>query len=359
MSNLNVKDTVLIITNWDESLMTDLEKYGIRRCGTNQPELRQKLILQELKKWYPTVKPQMQLTADQIVQLGTHSDAYIRFLQTCVPSYQEESDQQYEHPLNQGLVPLTFCFDRSLKMWEQVIEKLRSYRQLGFFIDDHMTPIYENTWQVALQSANNGYCARNYFDRHQYIYLSNTYPGHHAKLASGGGYCFLNNAAICAHSLVSQYYQAKVTILDLDYHTGNGFNSQSDFIQTISIHADPAVDYPLYEGYPENNTKTDINIIFPKKATWEDYQVCLDQAVEYLQKFDPDIVIVAFGFDTYEKDTDASCNYGCSLKLEDYTKMGQILAQLDRKMIISQEGGYYIEDGPQIVKNLLDGLCSK
>jgi acetoin utilization deacetylase AcuC-like enzyme len=230
---------------------------------------------------------------------------------------------------------------------------------LGFFIDDMMTPIYENTWQVALQSANNGYYVRNYGDHHKYIYLSNTYPGHHAKLASGGGYCLLNNAAICAQSLVTDDYQAKVTILDLDYHAGNGFNSQNESIQTISIHADPAVDYPLYEGYPHSNTETDINIIFPKKATWQIYKVCLDQAFSHLTKFNPDIVIVAFGFDTYEKDTDASCNYGCSLKLEDYTKIGQELAKLDRKIIISQEGGYYIEDGPQIVKNLLDGLCSR
>jgi acetoin utilization deacetylase AcuC-like enzyme len=340
-------------------LITDLHKLGIQRCGTNQPELRQKLIFDELKLYYPTVKPQMELTADIISQLGTHTDSYINFLQDCFSSFLHEPDDQYKHPLMNGLVPLTFCFDRSSKMLGEIIKNLPAYRQSGFFIDDMMTPIYENSWQVALQSANNGYCARNYFDQHQYMYLSNTYPGHHAKLASAGGYCFLNNAVICAQSLVRQYYQVRVTILDLDYHAGNGFHSQNSQIQTISIHADPTIDYPLYEGYLNTNTETDINIIFPKKATWESYNVCLDRALKHVKEFDPDIVIVAFGFDTYEKDTDASCNYGCALKLEDYTKIGQELSKLDQKIIISQEGGYYIEDGPQIVKNLLDGLCSQ
>ncbi len=358
MSQSESKKTVLVITNWDDSLMTDLAKLGINRCGTNQPELRQKLILDELRNHYHTVNPPMALTSEMISKLGAHNDAYLQFLQSCYSSFMEETDDQYQHPLNHGLVPLTFCFDRSQKLYESVIKNMRAYRQLGFFIDDMMTPIYANTWTVALQSANNGYCVKDYLDQYQFIYLSNTYPGHHAKLGSGGGYCFLNNAAICAHTLVDKYYQAKVTILDLDYHAGNGFNSHNDCIQTISIHADPKYDYPLYEGYSESNTETDINIIFPKHAQWAEYEVCLDQALKRIEDFNSDIIILAFGFDTYEKDTDASINYGCRLQLDDYTKMGQKLAQLGRKIIISQEGGYCLEAGPQIVKNLLIGLNS-
>ena len=46
-------------------------------------------------------------------------------------------------------------------------------------------------------------------------------PGHHAGRNLIGGYCFFNNAAIVAQSLVDRGAQ-RVAILDVDYHHGNG-----------------------------------------------------------------------------------------------------------------------------------------
>lgn len=47
------------------------------------------------------------------------------------------------------------------------------------------------------------------------------YPGHHASQNTYGGYCFLNNAAICAKKLQQNGYN-NIAILDLDYHAGDG-----------------------------------------------------------------------------------------------------------------------------------------
>ncbi len=53
-----------------------------------------------------------------------------------------------------------------------------------------------------------------------------------------GGYCYLNNAAIAAQAFLDQGH-AKVAILDVDYHHGNGtqsiFYDRSDVLFT-SIH---------------------------------------------------------------------------------------------------------------------------
>ncbi len=45
-------------------------------------------------------------------------------------------------------------------------------------------------------------------------------PGHHAYAERAGGFCYLNNAAIVAQHLRQKH--AKVAILDIDVHHGNG-----------------------------------------------------------------------------------------------------------------------------------------
>ncbi|MBL6431964.1 MAG: hypothetical protein HPM95_15880 [Alphaproteobacteria bacterium] len=46
-------------------------------------------------------------------------------------------------------------------------------------------------------------------------------PGHHAGRRFFGGYCFLNNAALAALALRRQT-RARVAVIDIDYHAGNG-----------------------------------------------------------------------------------------------------------------------------------------
>ena len=60
-------------------------------------------------------------------------------------------------------------------------------------------------------------------------------PGHHAAADSYAGYCFLNNAATAAAAWAAR--DARVAILDVDYHHGNGtqqiFSARGDvcFVQ--------------------------------------------------------------------------------------------------------------------------------
>src|SRR5436190_8399637 len=75
-------------------------------------------------------------------------------------------------------------------------------------------------------------------------------PGHHSARSMYGGYCFFNNAAIAADTIVRATGE-RVSIFDVDYHHGNG--SQQIFwrrgdIRYVSIHADPDRDYPYFLG---------------------------------------------------------------------------------------------------------------
>ena len=64
------------------------------------------------------------------------------------------------------------------------------------------------------------------------------------------GYCYFNNAAIAAESIVGRTGEP-VAILDLDYHHGNGteqiFWRRGDVLYA-SIHADPERQYPYFLG---------------------------------------------------------------------------------------------------------------
>ncbi len=67
-----------------------------------------------------------------------------------------------------------------------------------------------------------------------------------------GGYCFFNNAAIVAEWLRREAGFARVAILDVDYHHGNGtqqiFWERGDVLY-VSLHADPDRAYPYYSGF--------------------------------------------------------------------------------------------------------------
>ncbi len=57
--------------------------------------------------------------------------------------------------------------------------------------------------------------------KYEVYYCLNMYPGHHASQNTYGGYCFLNNGAICAKRLQKNGYN-NIAILDIDYHAGDG-----------------------------------------------------------------------------------------------------------------------------------------
>jgi hypothetical protein len=95
-------------------------------------------------------------------------------------------------------------------------------------------------------------------------------PGHHAGADFFGGYCFLNNAAIAAQALRDAGL-AKVAVLDIDYHHGNGtqaiFYERAD-VFFASVHGDPHTEYPYYLGYADERgaggPRRNLNLPLPR-----------------------------------------------------------------------------------------------
>ncbi|GAB4524698.1 MAG: acetylpolyamine amidohydrolase AphB [Anaerolineae bacterium] len=214
-----------------------------------------------------------------------------------------------------------------------------------YFIFDSTAPIGKGTWQAVYESANLAYVGAEMLvsGAEKQVYTMCRPPGHHAGRDYMGGYCFLNNAAIAAHTLRTL---GKVAILDIDYHHGNG--TQDIFwndanVLFISIHADPAVEYPYYSGFADETGSADsrnatLNYPLPHGSTEAEYLHTLDQAVAHIQDFAPSALVISLGFDTYKEDPMAEFE----LDLGSYTKIGQRIAALGLPTLYVQEGGYYI-----------------
>ncbi len=134
-------------------------------------------------------------------------------------------------------------------------------------------------------------------------------PGHHCGRDYLGGYSYLSNAAIAAEEAIAAG-KKRVAILDVDYHHGNGtqdiFYDRAD-VAYASIHADPAMDYPYYWGHADEAGSGEgegatLNLPLPRGTDWSSYEPALMQALDWIGKHEPELLIVSYGADTYEGD---------------------------------------------------------
>ncbi|MEO5986463.1 MAG: histone deacetylase family protein [Candidatus Limnocylindria bacterium] len=171
-------------------------------------------------------------------------------------------------------------------------------------------------------------------------------PGHHAGRNLIGGYCYFNNAAIVAESLVTRG-ASRVAILDIDFHHGNGTQQifwQRDDVLYISLHGDPAGIYPYYSGYaPERGGEraagANINLPLAPGSDGDAYLEALEFALESISAFEPDApIVLSLGFDTFVDDPIGNL----ALRSSDYLRIGDRLGALGRPVIALQEGGYAV-----------------
>jgi acetoin utilization deacetylase AcuC-like enzyme len=184
-------------------------------------------------------------------------------------------------------------------------------------------------------------------------------PGHHAGRDFFGGYCFINNAAIAAQALLDAG-AARVAVLDVDYHHGNGtqslFYERADVL-TVSIHGDPRSEYPFYLGHGDEcgqgaGEGFNLNIPLAPGTDFAHWRAALVSAVERVKDYAPDAMVVALGVDTFEGDPIS----GFKLRSEDYLQLGRDLAAARLPVVFTLEGGYAVSAMGVNVVNVLEGF---
>jgi acetoin utilization protein AcuC len=171
---------------------------------------------------------------------------------------------------------------------------------------------------------------------------------HHAFPNSGGGFCIVNDVAICAEYLRKKQNIKRIMILDTDAHYGDGTANifyETQEVLFISIHQNPSTLYPG-TGYIREVGRGDgegynVNIPMPVYGNDLCYELAYSEIVIPLVKdFKPEIIIRNGGSDPHF--SDKLTDLGVSLN--GLRRMGEIhreIMQISRSKGITLIGSGY------------------
>lgn len=232
--------------------------------------------------------------------------------------------------------------------------------KLGLYSMDNGTPLAAGTWAAAKAGADAAAsAAKSLAQGARAVFCATRPPGHHAGADFMGGYCFLNNAAIAAQALLNAGNQ-RVAILDVDYHHGNGtqsiFYERSDVL-FVSLHGDPLTEFPFYLGHADETgagegTGFNLNLALPAGSTTAQWFAALETGCLRVAAHEPQALVVSLGLDTYAGDPISKF----SLQTEDFSRLGQRLAQLGLPTVFILEGGYATEALGRNAVNVIEGF---
>lgn len=211
----------------------------------------------------------------------------------------------------------------------------------GSLCFDCSSPLYRGSWKAIYMSAQIALTAADRVGETRVCYALCRPPGHHAGPSLYGGFCYLNNTAIAATSLL---HRGRVAILDLDIHHGNGTQAAfwaSEQVLTVSLHEHPSYGYPYFTGHPEERGADrgeglNLNLPLAQGCGPDAYLDALEIALEEIADFAPASLVVALGFDGLAEDPLSDAR----LTPETYGQIAGLVAQLARPTVLVQEGGY-------------------
>ena len=264
---------------------------------------------------------------------AVHGMKYLRFL--------EEAHREWKKvPAEWGDEVMSNVFIRENNPLRGVLGQAARY------LADGSCPIGPDTYESAYWSAQSALAGANaIIDGAGEAYALCRPPGHHARAEAAGGFCYLNNAAIAAQTLRAKY--GRVAILDTDMHHGQGvqeiFYDRSDVLY-VSIHGDPTNFYPVVAGFADERGAAagegyNVNLPMPHGAPEDVFFDRLDVAMGELERFKPDALVLALGFDIYKDDPQAMV----SVTTEGFGKLGGMIGALKLPTLIVQEGGYHVD----------------
>jgi acetoin utilization deacetylase AcuC-like enzyme len=234
------------------------------------------------------------------------------------------------------------------------------HARMGLFSYGAGSPLTSGTWAAAREGAAGAWsAARHVAQGGRAAFALTRPPGHHAGADFFGGYCFLNNAAIAAQALRDAGF-ARVAVLDIDYHHGNGtqaiFYNRADVL-TVSVHGDPHTEYPYYLGYADERGAGaglgfNLNLPLARGTGFVAWRAALATALQTIAAFGADALVVAMGLDTFEGDPIS----GFGLKSPDYLQVGGDIGAAGLPTVFTFEGGYAVAEVGVNAVNVLQGF---
>lgn len=232
--------------------------------------------------------------------------------------------------------------------------------RVGYYAHAAETAITRGTWEAALGSAS---CART-AQREvsagaRSVFALCRPPGHHATRDQYGGYCFLNNAALAAQGL-RRDGAARVAVLDIDFHHGNGTQAifyEREDVFVASLHGAPEEAYPFFIGYADERGRgagegANLNLPMPRGTGFDRWSEALDHAAGAIRVHGAEALVVSLGVDAYHEDPISF--FG--LSSDDFLEAGRRIGRMGLPTVFCLEGGYALEAVGRNVVNVLEGF---
>lgn len=283
-----------------------------------------------------------------------HDPGLVRFLERAWDDYQKV------HPETHDVVPDFFGLPGLMAGMGEFPGAPTIDVELGRWCFETTTPITSGTFDAATSAVDVALtAAAAVLGGRRSAYALCRPPGHHAPTGLYGGYCFFNNAAVTAHHLAATT-RSKVTVLDVDYHHGNGTQQifyERDDVQYVSLHGDPARAYPYITGYADETGSgrgrgANLNLPLPHRADDDRFIGALEHAAEAISTFEPSTLVVSLGLDAYFNDPISDL----AVTTDGFERQGAFVAGMGLPTVVLQEGGYDVEALGRNAQHWLLGL---
>jgi acetoin utilization deacetylase AcuC-like enzyme len=301
----------------------------------------------------------------QAVEATSHDDALLATVHD--PAFLRHLETVHDEWLRSG-IPEQVGQDRVVPYMfptEGMLDGLPWHRpaavhaRAGRYAFDTMTPVGPGTWAAARAAVD---CALTAVDLvtagATCAYALCRPPGHHVTRSAHGGSCYLNNAAVAAEAL-RQAGHARVAVVDVDAHHGNGtasiFYGRADVFYG-SVHVDPGAGwFPLVVGFADETGAGEgagatLNVPLPPETgdgPWLDGVETLERAV---RDHGSTALVVSLGVDAAADDP----NSPLRITADGYRSAGEILSSIGLPTVIVQEGGYVLATLGTLVRSFVD-----
>lgn len=295
-----------------------------------------------LVTWHPDI-----FLHDQSVNHVAMNPHRIASVQACVGALEQS-----------GGVQLELSTPASRAQFERVheaeyLDRLAATAKLAdgeLYAFDRETRLSRHTWR-ALELSAGGACQAVdavLSGRAQHAFNIG-YAGHHAQADRASGFCFTNPVAIAALHARARGVE-RVTVLDIDTHSGNGT------ILTLLGHPEVLFAETYQKNFPGSFLPCvrPVHILREKCNITSEFGHGWTRLLAKVKAFNPELVLVSAGFDAHRADP---LGYP-GLSDDHYRWIADNIAALGAPVVATLEGGYSVPDTSRCAALFVERLAA-